>query len=463
MSRIPCNLALVFMLVAPCRAQQAAPKPETLIKLSVLPAPAPIPALKYMLLPDLREMKPGNPIQAYLKCYLVQYRFVFDEEEFDRRKTLLAMPLDELPRPAVREFSPFALDQVDAAARLDNPDWQILLRLRDEGYFTPIPDVQAMRNLGRALAVRFKSEVAAGKIDDAIRTAKTMFAMARHSGEHITFIGNLVGIAIASTAIGPLEELLEQPSCPNLYWALTNLPDPFISLKTSLEGERLTLWAFSRELDSVAPMNAGAMNKTIERIERLFSENSPFKAEGGVKGYLDTRTKDPQKMAAIRKRLVEFGLAESRLDALPLEQLVLLDEERELRTRFDEIAKIMKFPAWQFESLMEKSEAVKHDKMVLADTLLPAQRPVRHALARLEQRIAMLRHVEALRMHAAEHDGAFPAKLSDISLPLPVDPITNKPFIYELTGKTVQLRGTPPKGAEDNRFFRIHYEITLKN
>ena len=60
-----------------------------------------------------------------------------------------------------------------------------------------------------------------------------MFAMARHWGEHPTLIGTLVGIGCANMAISPLEELLEQPDCPNFYWALTDLPDPFISLRTA--------------------------------------------------------------------------------------------------------------------------------------------------------------------------------------------------------------------------------------
>ena len=84
-----------------------------------------------------------------------------------------------------------------------------------------------------------RAEVALGRFDDALRTAKTMFAMSRHLGEHPTFIGNLVGIAIANTAIGPLEEMLEQPGCPNLYWALTNLPNPLVSLDKGMEGERV--------------------------------------------------------------------------------------------------------------------------------------------------------------------------------------------------------------------------------
>ena len=93
----------------------------------------------------------------------------------------------------------------------------------------------------------------------------------------------------------------------------------------------------------------------------------------------------------------------------------------------------MPLPAWQFEALTEKHAAVKEQQAFFADALLPMPSLVRarRAHARLEQRIALLRHVEALRMYAAEHEGAFPAKLSEISVPLPVDPFTGKPFGYE--------------------------------
>ena len=168
-----------------------------------------------------------------------QQSFFFDEEAFRRREELLAMPLKELPAKEVQEYGRSALSEADRAARLDKPDWQILLKLKTDGFFLLLPDVQQMRGLARALKVRFRAEVALGHFDDAIRTAKTMFAMSRHMGEHPTLIGNLVGIAIAAMAIGPLEEMLQQPGCPNLYWALTNLPDPLIPLRTGMEGERV--------------------------------------------------------------------------------------------------------------------------------------------------------------------------------------------------------------------------------
>ncbi len=46
----------------PGRADEKGTNPETLIRLDVTPAPAPVPALRYQLLPELAEMNPGNPI-----------------------------------------------------------------------------------------------------------------------------------------------------------------------------------------------------------------------------------------------------------------------------------------------------------------------------------------------------------------------------------------------------------------
>ena len=361
------------------------------------------------------------------------------------------------------QYGGFALAQVDAAARLDKPDWQILQKLKTDGFGTLLPDIQAIRGLGRALGVRFKAEVATGRIDDGLRTAKTMFAMSRHLGEHPTLIGNLVGIAIASTAIEPLEQMLEHDDCPNLYWALSYLPYPLISIKTGMEGERMSIYWFTQDLSSTAPMSAERITKTIAWVDEMMGDDKDYKASGGLKGYLARRTKDAQKMAAIRKRMVESGLPEARLATFPAEQVILLDEEREMRVRFDEIARLMVFPVWQFDVLNEKVKPVKKEDFLLAYAFLPSSAAVRLAQARLEQRIGLLRTVEALRLYAAGHNATFPTKLSEISVPMPDDPVTGKPFRYEVSGKTAHVRSTQPKGRENDKYFNVHYEITLKN
>jgi hypothetical protein len=60
-----CAAMAVFAL--PCLADPTSATPETLIRLKVSPAPAPRPALRYQLLPELREMSPGNPIPNYMR------------------------------------------------------------------------------------------------------------------------------------------------------------------------------------------------------------------------------------------------------------------------------------------------------------------------------------------------------------------------------------------------------------
>jgi len=429
-----------------------------LIRLNVMPMPAPKPALRYRLLPELKEMNPGNPIQNYMKCMMEQKRFFFDEESFQHREKLLTMPLKELPSQELKEYGRFALKQADWAARLDNPDWQVLLKLRTDGFELLLPEVQQIRSLARALQVRYRAEIAQCRFDDAIRTAKTMFAISRHLGEHPTLIGDLVGMAIASMTISHLEEMLEQPGCPNLYWALTTLPSPMISLEKGMDGERVMMaWVF-RDLDDSAPMSKDQLKKFVTDGEKLLEAGDH---KPGVRAWLDARTKDAAMVSSSRHRLVEYGLPEERLTRFPADQVILLDEKRELEVRFDDDVKTISFPFWQVEALAAQIN-LKKPPALFADLLVPITHNVRRSQGRLDQRIALLRHVEALRLHAAEHNGTLPAKLTDVSVPLPVDPFTGKPFRYEVTGNTAHLRGSPPPGQEKIPQFNMHYEVTFQ-
>jgi hypothetical protein len=402
------------------------------IRLNVAPMNAPKPALRYLLLPELKEMTPGNPIPNYLKCFL--------DQDFSADQEVLG---------------PAALRQADRAARMDTPDWSILPKLRTDGIGLLLPDLQKLRDLARGLEGRFRDEAALRQFDDAVYTARTMFAMSRHLGEHPTLVGNLVGISVASTAIAPLEEMLERPGCPNLYWALTNLPTPLVPLDRGMEGERVLIRAelHSRAgLDDVAPMTPEQVKKLGTYIDRLCDKGVNTRA------WLDERTGDEAYLAAARARVVESGIPEDRVARFPPDQVILLDEEREYVARRDEIMKVVKLPAW--EALAAGPGPKKGPS--LFSCLLPGVDGVQRAQGRLEQRIALLRHVEALRAYAAGHDGAWPAALGDVGLPLPADPFTGKPFRYSVEGATAHLRGSPPKGAEKAAVYNVRYEITIR-
>jgi hypothetical protein len=408
------------------------------IRLSVYPMAAPRPALRYLLLPELKEMNPGNPIPNYLRCIL-------DRDSISDGETL----------------SRSALHLADWAARLDKPDWQILPRLKTEGMFLLVPEVQIVRQLTAALQVRFREEVTQRRFDDAIRTAKTMFALARHTGEHPTLIGELVAVAIATISIGTLEEMLEQPGCPNLYWALTNLPCPLIDTANGMEGERLIIRSQLRDLDEHSPMNAEQIRKLITHIDNLRRISVARKDDfTDLRKWLDVRIKDEKLIRSARQRLVEVGYREKQLAQFPAEQVLLLDEMREYEARRDDIVKLMNLPTWQAEVALRSNKRVTPPS--LFDSILPVLAKARRAQGRLEQRIALLRHVEALRIYAAEHDGRLPQKLADVTVSLPVDPFTGQPFRYTTDGVTAHLRGSPPPGEEKTPVYNLHYEVTVQ-
>jgi hypothetical protein len=457
--------ALLLVLTSICWGDDKAPDPNTtVIRLKLKPMAAPKPALKYQLLPELREMNPGNPILEYLRCFPQQHNFWNTKHSIENRDKWEKMPLKELPLKEVRHWSygggnNHPLRRADRAARLDTPDWQILLQLKSEGIRLLLPEVQSLREMASALSVRFRLEIAECRFDDALVTAKTMFALSRHLGEHPTLIGDLIAIAVASITIGPLDEMIQQPGCPNLYWALTDLPRPFIELRKGLQGDRATIDIELERLVDQTPKTEAQLRNIVERLQKNYqpSKKLPGNPNQDLSARFNARIKNAEQMSAIRKRLLEYGLTEEKIKELHPLQIVLLDEKREYEVRRDEEQKVMTLPYWQANPLLDAQKHPKgeRDNMLLPD-LFASFAKVKFAQARLDQRIALLRCVEALRIYAAEHDGKLPAKLEDIDLPLPVDPATGKSFSYKLEGDTAHLDGARLM------IYQVRYEVTME-
>jgi hypothetical protein len=92
---------------------------------------------------------------------------------------------------------------------------------------------------------------------------------------------------------------------------------------------------------------------------------------------------------------------------------------------------------------------------------LPATQQLLAARARLERSFAALRCVEAVRLYAAGQ-GKLPGSLNDVTqVPLPVCPITGKPFEYRLQGDKALL-SAPAAPAEAGPVLPLAYELTLR-
>jgi hypothetical protein len=421
--------------------------------------PAPKPALRYQLLPEVGELNPGNPAQWYVRCFQEQRNFFFGKEATAERARYRSMPLAELPAARLRQYGGGALTQADWGARLDALDWQALQRVQTDGLDLLLPEVGPLRILAAALQVRFRAEAAGRHFDDAVRTAKTMFALARHLGEYPAEAANLVGLSVADLALDTLEEMVQQPGCPNLYWALTDLPGPLVDLRKGFQGYRAQVAAEFRLLRDDAPMTEAEVDKVVGRLSGVmgFARSQAGRAPRNLRGDLGARVNDPERVRAARRRLIEAGCAWTLVFWLPPAQVILMDEKREYDARRDEALKLLALAPWQIDG----DERGTGRDGLFAD-LLPHVIPARRAQARLEQRVALLRHVEALRLYAAGHGGQPPAALADVPVPLPTDPFTGQPFTYRVDGPTAHLRGSPPPGEEQNPAHNVRYELTVQ-
>lgn len=453
---IPLFLAAAALAASPTNPVQGPAE----VRLFVRPMPAPVPALKYLLLPDLEELNPGNAAHDYLRCFAEQRDFFYGEKYVADRARYRKMPLVALRLERVKEYGGNPLKRADWAARLDTNDWQALPRIRDAGDGGLPVELGSLQVLVETLHVRFRIEVAENRFDDGIRTAQTMLAMARHLGEHPTEVGGLLAMATAHLALDALEEMVQQPRCPNLYWALTDLPTPLVDLHKAVQGERIRVAAELRPLRGDGPMTDSELDSFISRLSgtmNLAREQAGLPPRN-LRPRLRSRADDRAEVDAARHRLVDAGQARDLIDRFSPLQVILLDEKRDYEVRRGERAKLMNLPLWQIED-RETGEEPDRDRF-LAE-LLPGIITLRRTQAALEQQIALLRHVEAIRLHAAAHDGQPPARLSDVAVPLPDDPVTGRPFAYSTEGATTHLRGGSPRGPGRAARPDVHYVVTL--
>jgi hypothetical protein len=420
-------------------------------------------ALKYTLLPDPLDLKPGNAATYWRRAgrlaVVVKRRFTEKEYLWVNSETALK----DLPRKEVREFlalyaAPLRL--ADQAARCDHCDWEYPLPTIQHLEDLPLDEVQTCRELANLLQLRCRLELSDGKFDDALFTLQSGFALARHVGDADTLIQDLVAIAIAAIMFNRVEELMQVPGSPNLFWALTALPQPFIDIRRSMQVELNTIYRSFPQLRDLE-RNAAKTPLSAKETEKLIDEflGEWQKITGGQPGEA---WQGRAAMAALalkvypdaKKYLADQGYSKEEIEALPALQTVFvwyLDQYNQTR---DNYLKWMNAPPWQAQPKLDQIalETTKEMKAGIANPMialmLPAISKVYGAYVRTENLIGRLRCAEALRLYAAAHDGKAPEKFADLGeLPLPINAYTGKGFeeMYQFhDGKGVLETPMPP-------------------
>jgi hypothetical protein len=457
----PVALAVCLCVTGWAVAQPPVP-PDSPRVLNVEPAAAPVPALKYQLLPELAELNPGNAVPEYLKSFGEQNHFFFNKEQVEERFRLLKVPLAEIKPGSLKNYGGHALKQADHAARLEYADWNTLPRMREEGFFLLIPEIQQMRGLANALAVRGRGQIVDKDYSGAVGTIKTLLALGRHLGDHPTIISGLVGVAVCHVGLNLVEELVQQPGTPNLYWALTALPNPLVETHRSLGAERLM------QASGLGPLSspdrvwvADDVPTAIQKGKELIGMAEMPPAERDAAGpWMAERLKDEAWLTAARKLLTDQGFPADKVAKYPPEQVLVFKLLLRARILGDEAIKWMNVPYWQAEAGMAALVGKEADiEERLARLFVFSVGTVKVAHTRLEQRVGLLRVAEALRLDTAK-TGKLPAKLADLSVPAPNDPGSGQPFEYKADGATAALTGKQVGAPSSTGYGK--YEVKLR-
>jgi hypothetical protein len=471
---------LLFILIGkPGWSQNTSEPPKKpsirTVQLLVDPKPEPDCSLAYRLETPYMEQRPGNGALLYNTALALTTEVKGKHPEIDeaRLEEWLKSPPDKPPRQEVREaIAAFeqAIHSLDLAGRCEQCLWEC--PTRDEGLRCAMPPTGGFRTLMSILMLKARLEMADGDVDAAMGTLRTALSMARGIGNGPFVIQNLIGISVASRVLREIEELVQIPATPNLYWALTALPHPLFDMRRSLQMEMDSPYA---ELPELRQLRHKVLSD--EEVVRIWtkaadipaSEQSNLEA-AFAKGWLVTAAVKAYPKA--RQYLLERGKTPEEVQSLPKLYVVLLYQHDQTRRRCDALLKWVDVPYWQAMEGLKEAEKGTWEAMggsrADMDTItgvfaysIPNIRTICLFNVRVERDLAMLRCVEAIRMYAAGHDGKLPQALSDITeAPIPADPVYGRAFNYQVAGTKAVLESPAPPGEDAKNGLR--YEITIR-
>jgi hypothetical protein len=469
--------------------------PPTVI--TIRPAASPVPALKYSLLPKPEGLIPGNAAIFYhraierllerrsqerpLQLHDLKTSRIQAAEEEEERARWLTQPLAKLPREKVREYlqrHEFSLHECELGARREFCNWEF--QRRDEGFNLILSDMQEMRSLGRLLVLKARLEIADGRIDSAIHWLQTGLAVARHVNESNTLIQMLISAAMTSMMAVPLEDLIQAPGAPNLYWALANLPRPFLELTTAMEGERHILEKEFPQLKTIeqavwsldqARAYADDFQNKMAMLTGDWARASSSSAQPEMKDFgahLMFTALVARAYPEAKRALIAQGHPAAQLEAMPAVQVVAIHSYRLYEEARDDIFKWTALPYWQGQNGMSEAEFkpragwAKLKGGIPFSVVLPAIHSGYVVPTRVDRRLDVVRIVEAVRLYATHHGGSLPPNLDALTeAPAPIDPATGKPYSYKSDGSTATLTAPGPPGLERIPQYKINYQLKL--
>jgi hypothetical protein len=484
MPRLLALLISAFVAAPACGELKIIESPEnpthTTYQLTITPAPEPDPVFTHRFVLQDIDLLEGNAASYYYRALHDINRQVaavekeFGEEQFFNWQYPSTCNLANLPCDKVQKgVGYFDTASLERGTRTRTCDWGLDISSLTGTEFISfeLDEFQSSRTLARVLALRARVALARGNFTNAVDDIWMIYRLSRDITAPPFIVCSLIGNANASIGNTGLRELIAQPNAPNLYWALAELPDPLVDFRNAVRFELQLGWKMAPFLRDAATAMRTAdewnlLWKSLSKsgLDELMS-NPPFKVRSGEWGSLLAGFEG---YSHAKQRLIDWGHTKERVEAMSTGQ-VLAIYTGQIYQRYADRQELAMYVPWpEARELLDEVQSIERSEAIwnnpdreifpLAAELLPALRLARMVEVRGQRELAVLRLIEALRMHAAENDGQLPAKLADVTcVPVPDNPATGEPFIYQVNGATAVLELPASDGLNNS----ARYEITL--
>ena len=406
-------------------------------------------------------MRRSSTIEPCCCCREKESRFS------DAQEAWLELPLSELPQEQVQKW----LDQYEGpihelqqAAMRDTCQWDLQLRQLDglEAISFRLPELQDAQTCA-VLRLKVRLEIARGQFDAALGTLQLGYTLARDLGQSPTLIHGLVGIAVATMMNTCVVDWVNADG-PNLYWALTTLPENLIDLRPGIQQEMNLPLQIMPCLEDPEHQNWSEeqwRDALAEGLERMAQTSGALASvsEGQRSRRFLTQLASVGWLLAFypqaKQALIDSGMDPQRVAQMPTGQVVAIQASRAYRHIYHENMKWFYVPFWQAreesQATLRRLEAEGYlgqrfpsrEIIPIASLMMPAGQAAMSVGVRLQRDVAALRTVERFA-YAAAHAGQWPTHLADVvQTPVPLDPVTGQAFPFQLQDGRGQLLLTP--------------------
>jgi hypothetical protein len=272
--------------------------------------------------------------------------------------------------------------------------------------------------------------------------------MADKIGREGILVSGLCALSVNNMMDDCVAHLMSQPDAPNLYWALSELPNRRVIFRKSLDGERQ--WALT-SIPELARVKAGEQLSGADQWRAIFA-NIERIINLGEDGDKKMHFADPVRDASaetLKTARSEYAAAHklSAAQAAGVEAISVLGEYyyRQFEIAYDAWYKLRGLPyptllvkAKEFDVWAKKQKADQPSNMLVQTS--PDMSMVVGKFAQADRRLAALAAVEAIRAHAAANGGKLPEHLDEVTeTPVPANPMTGLPFQYAVADGVAKI------------------------